>query len=143
MKGVGNDLNNWPNHALKIFARIKILDELTFHTNARFIWEYQGAKDGLESLRQAVQGEPEEAAVEQALQKVDDVGAYDYQFRLDVSLSYLFRKGWDLQVFVQNLAGANGNHRYSYDTGVKVAAPKRVRFVEEPRTVGFRLAYYF
>jgi outer membrane receptor protein involved in Fe transport len=144
LRGVGNDLNNWPNHALKFFGRVTLYDRLTLHGDARFLWDFQGMKDGLEGLRRAVAGQPEEAAVLAAIKRVEDEGAYDYDFRANVSLAYAFRKGFDIQIFIQNLLGANQNKRYSLDSpGINRASPHRVRFIEEPRTLGIRMDYQF
>ncbi len=141
--GLGNDLNNWPNQALKFYARAALTDKLTLHGDARLLWDFQGAKDGLSALADAVDGLPEEAAVDAAIRRVQDVGAYDYDFRLNASLDYEFNENLSAQVFVQNLLGRDGNKRYSYDTGNNRASPKRVRFTEEPRAFGFSMSYQF
>lgn len=142
--GVGNDLNNWPNQALKFFGRAELLKKLTLHVDARLLWDFQGMKDGLTGLSDAVDGEPEEAAVEQAIEKVESVDTYDYDFRLNAALSYAVIENLSIQVFAQNLLGANRNKRYSLDQpGIDETAPDRVRFVEEPRTFGIRTDYQF
>lgn len=143
MTGVGNDLNNWPSQAFKIFGRIKITNKLVFHSDARILWDYQGSKDGLESLNQAVQGEPEEADVQNSLQAVEQQNVYEYDFRLNASVLYNASDAFAIQFSIQNLLGANDNKRYSYDTGMNRAAPHRVRYIEEPRTFGIRLDYKF
>lgn len=143
MQSVGNDLNNWPNQALKFFGHIDLSSKTTLHLDGRILWDYQGAQDGLESLRQAVQGEPEQADVEQSLQAVADKNVYEMDFRLNLSLSYKVSNSFDIQMLIQNLYGSNDNKRYSYDSGNSRAAPRRVRFVEEPRTFGVRLDYRF
>lgn len=142
--GEGNDLNNWPNQALKFYTRIKLTDKLSLHFDARFLWDYQGSKDGLVGLNNAVQGHPEEAAVESALANIDNVGAYDEDLRINASISYDFNKALSLQLFVQNLLSKGGNKRYSYDfSGNNFAAPSRVRFIEEPKTIEINISYKF
>jgi outer membrane receptor for ferrienterochelin and colicin len=116
---------------------------MTLHADTRILWDYQGAKDGLEGLRRAVAGTSEEAAVEQAIRRVEDVDIYDFDFRLNTSFSYKLLKGLDIQVFVQNLLGANRNKRYSHDNGSDKASPHRVRFIEEKRTFGISINYRF
>ena len=138
--GFGNDLNNWPNQAAKLFGRVVLFKRLTFHADARFLWDFQGAKDGLEALGRALPGD---ADVAQALRTVDGVGTYDFDFRFNASLSYEVVKGLDVQVFVQNLFGANRNKRYAYDGGNDDTAPRKARFVEEPRAFGIRVDYRF
>lgn len=141
--GVGNDLNNWPNEALKFHGRVALCEKLMFHVDGRFVWDFQGAKDGLTGLADAVDGLPEEPAVDAAIQKAEDAGAYEYDFRLNASVSAEAGEHLTIQVFGQNLLGQDGNKRYSYDTGNNKASPHRVRFVEEPRTFGVRAIYEF
>lgn len=143
MLGFGNDLNNWPNQSIKFFGRINLTNSLTLHADARLYWDYKGSQDGLDSLNQAVQGEPEEAAVEQSIAIVKAKNVYDYDFRFNASLLYKISKKLEVQIYGQNLLGANDNKRYSYDSGNTRASPRRVRFVEEPQTFGFRLDYKF
>jgi len=81
-------------------------------------------------------------AVEHAIRRVKDADTYDFDFRLNTSLTYKLLKGLDIQVFTQNLLGANRNKRYSYDfSGINRASPHRVRFIEEERTFGISLNF--
>jgi outer membrane receptor protein involved in Fe transport len=139
-RGVGNDLNNWPNQAVKLFGRVALFDRLTLHVDARFMWDFQGAKDGLKGLRQALPGN---AAVEEALRAVNDVDTFELDFRFDASLSYALCEGLEAQFFVQNLFGANRKKRYAYDGGNGDPSPRKVRFIEEPRTFGLRIDYRY
>ncbi len=92
-------------------------------------------------MRRGAEGEPEEISLTQSLAKVDDVDAYDYDFRLNTSLVYKHRNDLDFRFYIQNLFGANNNKRYSVDSGVTKDSPNKVRFVEEPRAIGVRLDY--
>ncbi len=142
--GVGDDLNNWPNQSLKCFGRAAISEKTMLHVDGRLLWGFQGAKDGLTGLENAVTGLPEEPSVDAAIRRVENVGAYDYDFRLNASISYAFSGGLTIHVFGQNLTGSNRNKRYSYDfSGISKTSPHRVRFTEEPRTFGLRLNYEF
>lgn len=139
LEGYGNDLANWPNSALKFFGTVSLSDRLTFHADSRFVWDFQGAKDGLGSVRRAVEGTPYEQAVAKALRAVEDIGTYKLDFRTNLSLSYKVSNDMELQLYGLNILGANNNKRYSYDYGNDAPAPKRVRFIEEPRVWGIRL----
>ena len=143
LTGLGNDLNNWPNQSIKVFTRTELSEKVTLHVDARVLWDFQGAKDGLSALASAVSGLPEEAAVLAAIGKVNAADTYEYDFRLNASLDFQFTKGLSGQLFAQNLIGANGNKRYSYDTGNNRASPKRARFTEEARAFGAILRYEF
>jgi outer membrane receptor protein involved in Fe transport len=143
LTGTGNDLNNWPNQSLKFYGRVNLTEKLKLHVDARYVWDFQGAKDGLKGLANAVEGLPEEAAVDAAIARVEDVDAYDADFRLNASLNYDFSENFSAQIFAQNLLGHHDNKRYSYDNINDRASPKRVRFTEEPRTFGFSMRYQF
>lgn len=143
-EGFGNDLNNWPTSSIKAFTHYKFTDDLTIHLDAHWFSAWQGAKDGLESLRRAVAGTNNEAAVEESLARVAAEDTYDSDFRLNLLLEYTMPKAFTLQIFSQNLLGRHGNKRYSYDdAGNNQAAPRRVRFTEEPQTYGLRLSHSF
>ena len=127
---------------MKIFGRMELFDRVTLHADTRILWDFEGMKDGLEGLSKAVAGTSEEAAVEHAIRRVKDADTYDFDFRLNTSLTYKLLKGLDIQVFTQNLLGANRNKRYSYDfSGINRASPHRVRFIEEERTFGISLNF--
>ena len=125
---------------MKLFGRLVLFDRLTLHADARFLWDFRGAKDGLKGLRRAL---PDDDEVEQALRRVRSVDTYDLDFRFNASLSYQLSEGLDVQVFGQNLFGANRNKRYAYDGGNDDPGPRKARFVEEPRTFGLRIDYRY
>lgn len=143
LKGTGNDLNNWPNQSLKFYTRTSLTDKLSLHIDGRWFSVFQGAKDGLTGLENAVDGEPVEADTDAAIKKVKDKDVYDYDLRLNASLTYQLDDNLSMSFFVQNLLGSNNNKRYSYDTGNDRTSPKRVRFVEEERTFGITVRYRF
>ncbi len=140
--GVGNDLANWPNQAIKFFGRLSLSDRMTLHVDMRALWDFQGAKDGLIGLSNAVVGTTDEAAVEASLQNVSDVNAFEVDFRTNMSAAYLLSSNLRLQLSVRNLIGAN-NYRYSYDNGNKKPAAKGVRFTVEPRVFAMQIEYDF
>lgn len=141
--GFGNDLNNWPNQSFKFFARLALSKRVTLHADARVQWDFQGREDGLAALRRAVAGEGVEEAVERSLAVVEQVGAFEPELRADASFSYALRDDLGLTISIQNLLGSNGNKRYAYDEGENRAAPRKVRFVEEPRAFEIRMEYRF
>lgn len=143
MTGVGNDVNNWPNQAIKIFAHSQLSDKISLYIDSRLQWDYQGAKGSLSSLSDAVVGLPEESLVQAALEKVQDAKVYDYDFRVNASLQYNFDNSLSVRIYVQNLLGRHDNKRYFYDTGNNRSSPKRVRVTEEPQTFGIRFDYQY
>ena len=141
--GEGNDLNNFPIHQFKIFGSVSLLEKLTLHSDARVSWDFKGSKDGLQSLESAVAGEEEEADVAVALNRLDEVDTFDYDFRLNASLRYSLTEQLDVSLFAQNLLSSNRAKRYSFSNGNNDPAPNDVRFLEEPRTFGLRADYRF
>ena len=141
--GHGNDVNNWPNQAFKAFSRLRLGDRVTLHADSRILWDYQGAKDGLIALQNAVQGLPEETEVAAALQTLEPFDVYAADFRINASLTYEVRRGVSVQVFAQNLIGLHGNKRYAYDVGNRRPSPRRIRYVEEPRVFGATITYVY
>lgn len=142
LHGVGNDLNNWPNHSIKVYGRYRVAERVTLHSDMRFFWDYQGALDGLEALARAVEGFPEEPLVAAQLERVDREDAYDYDFRFNASISFSLTDDAEISLFVQNLFSANDAKRYSYDIGNDDPSATQVRFVEEPRVLGIRVDFH-
>ncbi len=136
--GVGNDLNNWPNQAIKFYYQWKPTSNLVLHLDAHLLWDFQGAKDGITGLKNAVRGLPEEQGVLQAVDAVEAKDVYDHDFRLNGSVSYKFSSGIEAILYAQNLVGSN-NYRYAEDSGNSSASPRRVRFVEEARVYGLKV----
>ena len=141
--GEGNSLNNWPTFALKFYGQFKLSDRLNFHINARYFSEMSGALDGLEGLQRAVENTDDEAAVNQSIAFLRSADIYGDDFRINTSLIYQINDKLMVTAFVQNLFGSNDNRRYSYDTGNDDPAPRRVRFIEEPLSIGVNLNYSF
>lgn len=142
--GFGNDLNNWPNQSLKLFGNYTIGNHWTLHVDARWYSKMQGAQDGLDGLRQAVAGTSRATpAFYAALDQIEAENAYGSQIRFNALLEYDFSTNSTFQLYGQNLF-THSNKRYAYDdAGSTSAAPRRVRFVEEPTTFGIRLIQSF
>ncbi len=141
--GKGNDLNNWPNQALKFIGQITFSDALSLQLDAHLLWDFQGSKDGLSGLERAVAGTSDEQDAARSLAEVKRRDSYDHEFRINLSLNYRLNRALESQLFIQNLFGTSDNKRYAYDTGNDDPAPRRVRFVEEPRMFGLKLTYSF
>ncbi|MES2125772.1 MAG: TonB-dependent receptor plug domain-containing protein [Pseudomonadota bacterium] len=142
--GFGDDLNNWPNNAVKVFGNWKFAEGWTMHADARWTSTMQGALDGLEALKRAVAGTPAATpAFYAALERIAIEHTYASDLRVNALLEYAITRTAALQLFGQNLIGRYGNKRYAQDDGNIAAAPVRVRFVDEPATLGVRFTYHF
>jgi len=126
----GNDLNNWPNHATKLFTRLDLLDgRLCLHGNLRTLWGFEGSEDGLDALERAGGNAAEIADIRQH-------DAYDVQITANVSLTWRIDKTLAVTAFVQNIPVLGDNKRYAYSSGFKNSYPDKVSWVEEPTVLG-------
>lgn len=133
----GNDLNNWPNHATKMYTNLDLLDgKVGLHGDLRFIWGFEGSEDGLDALEIAG-GKASDIA------KIRQHDAYKVQATANLSLSYKFSKHTQAWLFIQNIAVIGDNKRYAYSSGFKNAYPDKVSWVEEPTIFGVACRFSF
>ena len=141
--GYGNNLNNWPTHAVKLFTNLQLKENWMLHIDARYFSSMRGALDGLDGLHNAVIGTIDQAAAETALARIDAENVYEADFRINLMLRHNFNKELTLELYALNLYGSNDNKRYAYDTGNDDPTPRRVRYTEEPRAYGIKAHYKF
>ena len=138
--GEGNDLNNWSNHATKLFCNYSLSPKWTVHTDAKVFWQMEGQKDGIQMIEDAVAGTSYESSTNAALDSAEAQDAYELKFNLNFSLEYKPDEDFTLNLFVYNLLEHN-NKRYGYDSGYNSAYPTRITWFEEPRTIGFKATW--
>ena len=126
----GNDLNNWPNHATKLFANLDLLDRrLTLHGDLRLFWGFEGSEDGLDALSQAGGNAAQ-------ISEVRHHDAYEAQMSANFLIGYKLTKFATLSLFVHNIPIFGDNKRYAYSSGFKNTYPDKASWVEEPTVVG-------
>ncbi len=126
----GNDLNNWPNHATKLFANLDLLDRrLLLHGDLRLFWGFEGAEDGLHGLEEA-------GGNSEQIRKIRHQSAYEAQMSANFSIGYKLTKYAMLSLFVHNIPVFGDNKRYAYSSGYKNTYPDKTSWVEEPTVVG-------
>jgi len=143
LQGTGNDLNNWPNWGVKLFADYKLAPAHTVHVDVRALWGFYGAEDGLTMLENAAAGTPSEAAVDRSLEAIRGSGAFKPDIRLNASYRFEFLERWALTVSGMNLVNFTGNKRYTYDAGLVRNYPYRTNWVNEPLSVAAKIDYRF
>jgi outer membrane receptor protein involved in Fe transport len=143
LTSTGDDLNNWYNCAVKLFADYKIAAEHTVHLDTRIFWDYQGAQNGLDMMENAAQGTANQPAVDQAVQGIKAAGGFSPDVRLDLSYRYDFLKNMALTVFGMNLVNFTNNKIYEYDSGALKAVPAKVAWINEPLTVGAKVDFNY
>lgn len=141
LSGVGNDLNNWPNHSTKAYLDVELFEKkFTLHADARVFWLFNGAKDGWQMIENAAYGNPDEAIILDIVKEVRDAGMYNMDFRLNIMADYKINRYFSFALGIQNLLGTGNNKRYTYEAGNKnrdyIA---RGGFLEEPLAVFARM----
>lgn len=133
----GNDLNNWANHATKLYGNVKLLDgKMTLHGNMRAYWDFLGLEDGLDVLERA----GGDAASIDHIRRKD---AYKLQVTANVSLTYHINSSADLTIFVHNIDIIGKNKRYSYSSGYRNDFADKASWVEEPTVLGVQYSVRF
>ncbi len=143
LRGTGNDLNNWPNWSTKLYTEVKPTAAQLIHLDARVYYGYEGAKDGLAMLENAVKGTANEAAVKNSLEKMRAQNVYQWDLRLNASYRYSVLENLSITIYAMNVLNLTGNKRYSYDSGLFRLSPYRSSWVEEPLTLGTAIDYRF
>lgn len=142
LRGTGNDLNNWSNHATKLYMRYRFRKNWALHLDSRVFWEFQGGKDQLKMVENAAAGTPDEAAVAAAARDLRSKHVWDADFRADLSLTRDWGEGSSVSLYVMNLLSNGASKRYEYDSGTRNLVP-RAFFIEEPTTLGMRFRQEF
>ena len=139
LRSTGNDINNWANNATKAYLNVRLAENLIFHTDARVYWGYEGAKDMIPMMEDAIAAPgvsaAQRASVQDALDDLEREDAWGIDFRLNASLTYQLNEQVSVSLFVQNLLGTGDNKRYQHDIGAVTLVP-RAFYTEEPRTFG-------
>jgi outer membrane receptor protein involved in Fe transport len=139
-KGYGNNLNNWANHATKMFVRFEALGKkLTVHNDMRVYWRFEGARDGLAMIEDGIEASAVQTKVQPLLKRIYDNNVYETDLRVNSSATLKVNENISVTAFVINLLSVNNAKRYSYDAGIVVQGPSRVAYVEEPRSFGIKL----
>jgi outer membrane receptor protein involved in Fe transport len=132
MTSQGNDLNNWPSHATKLYGNLKLGDgRMTLHGDMRVLWGFEGMQDGLDMLDEA--GGDADAIAHSRRQN-----AYETEITANLSLTCHLSKSSELTFFVQNIPVLGDNKRYSYSSGFKRGYPDKTSWIEEPTVFGVR-----
>ena len=128
--GNGNNLNNWSNHATKLFANLGLFDNtLSMHGDMKTLWGFEGRKDGLEALAKAGGNAANIADIRSR-------DAYKTEISANFSLTWNIDSTTKLTGFVHNIPILGDNKRYSYSSGFKKSYPDKVSWIEEPTAVG-------
>lgn len=160
LTGYGDGLNNWSTNSTKFLFTFSMMDNrIKAHLNGQIYWDYDGAYDEMHMYQQAYDNfdtsslsaadliiftqQKSDFENERRLLEAED--AYEFDFALNGSMSFQWQKDKDyelsLSVFIENIL--NTKKRYYVSTGSSDPFPARLKFLEEPRTVGINLRLNF
>jgi outer membrane receptor protein involved in Fe transport len=138
----GNDLDNWSNHATKLFLHARPFAWLALHLDSQVFWGYPGARDGLTALLHATMVSEETAAgIAASVAALRAHHVYGVNLRANASISVSLSPALTVTAYAMNVFGVGGFKRYNYDAGNVMPAPVRNQYIREPLAVGARLAY--
>ncbi|MCX6153562.1 MAG: TonB-dependent receptor [Candidatus Kapabacteria bacterium] len=151
LTGVGNDLNNLSNNTTKLIMNFNLIDNvLIFHFDSRLYWGFQGAKDGLQMLRNALPGSKDSINIVKMLSLIEKYDTYGADFRLNAAIRYSPIESLTFSLNAMNILDLTNNRRLRYDTGAKLETPDlSVNFlmknslIIEPLTIGLSVRYKF
>ncbi len=141
LTGTGNDLNNWANNTSKLIARLKLFeDKLLLHADFRIFWQYEGAKDGLVVIENAVEGNPDGEAYQVVVDRFREENAFKTNFSSNASVSWIFNDKYSISIYGMNIFSSDGFKRYTYEAGNKWQDQVlRGGFVIEPAVYGAKI----
>lgn len=156
----GNGINNWSNNSSRLAITHKLLNNnLVLHLNTRVFWDYTGSYDEANMYREAYENfdvsnltaqelegfKTQKAIFEREMDFLDDNGAFKTDFRFNGSVSYAHTIKGKYKIlttiYSENLLGSQ--KRYYVSTGSSNVLPNRLKYMEEPTTVGFRVKLTF
>lgn len=144
VKGTGKKLSNYAQNITKLFATYTLLDQkLTLHLDTRILWNFAGMDDGLSAYQNAVSDIPTGFGqqVRDFVSSVHANNIYKTDLRLNFSVRYKISNSLQVSAYCNNLLYTNKARRYFYDSGFNVSNPSKLRYTQEPRFVGLKLAY--
>jgi len=160
LESTGGGLNNWSTHSSKIMLTNKFMDKrLRTHLNTQIYWDYDGAYDEMHMYQKAYDNfdtsslstadltlfNEQKTRFEYERTLLEKEDAYEYDISLNGSISYDWQKDKDyelsLTVFMDNILTTK--KRYYVSTGSNSSFPTRLKYLEEPRSIGINLQLNF
>ncbi|MGJ8679784.1 TonB-dependent receptor plug domain-containing protein [Paraglaciecola sp.] len=160
LEGYGNGLNNIHENITKFVLTAKFLDnQLVGQINSQVYWDFDGSYDEMEMYQKAydnfdisslsaieVEGFNQQQAIfdneRRLLEQEDNFG---FEYGVSMSLTYAWRHSdsvkMDLSVHVENLT--NSKNIYYVSTGSTSTYPTRLKYLEQPTSIGanFRVSF--
>lgn len=156
----GNGLNNWSSNSTKLLLTNYFFERrLRTHINTQIYWDYEGAYDEMYMYQNAYDNfdtstlssadlaifNTQKAEFEKERALLEDEDAYKYDVSVNGSIAYDWQIDQDhqfsLALYADNIFSTK--KRYYVSTGSNQDYPSRLKYAEEPRTVGINLTLSF
>ncbi len=160
LESYGSNLNNWSTNSTKFMLIQSFLDKKLFaHLNSQIFWDYEGAYDEMHMFQEAYNNFDtstlsasdlilfntlkSDFEAERALLEKED--AYKIDYAVNASLTYQWQKDenyqLNLSIFADNLLSSK--KRYYVSTGSNYSIPNRLKFLDEPISIGLAVNIKF
>ncbi|MDJ1468856.1 TonB-dependent receptor plug domain-containing protein [Xanthocytophaga flava] len=146
IKGTEKHLNNYAQNISKLFVTYNLLNQkLVLHLDTRVLWNFAGSNDGLSAYQTAVSNVSAQFAdqVRAYVAEVRKNNIYKTDLRVNLSVEYKLTENIQLSAFANNLLYTNHARRYFYDSGYTDVNPSKIKYTQEPRFYGVKLACEF
>ncbi|MBN1788807.1 MAG: TonB-dependent receptor [Sedimentisphaerales bacterium] len=135
IQSAGNNLNNWHDHATKLFTNIHLFEKkVTLHGDVMVFWGMEGREEGLEALYNANATSPGTTSEGRYSQIIEDVKSrkpYAIQAVGNASLTYHLNKDSNVSFLLHNIPIIGENKRHVYSSGLRNAWPDKTSWIEE------------
>lgn len=147
LQGTGNDLNNISKNTTKFAFNWKIIEnKLTLHIDSRIYWGFDGAKDGITMMKNAIPFSSDSTSMKGIIALIEKYDTYGIDARINASVKYYFFNNFEFTLYGMNLIDLTKNKRLRYDTGSKEERFHYIMkngLIVEPLTIGLKLSYKY
>lgn len=143
LEGTGNDLNNWPNQNLKLYANYDFLDWWTLHLDFKLLFDYQGSQDGITGIQNGIASSSVVDDINEQVSDLEHLGVFQENYSFNFSSQFKLGNHMELYVFAQNMLDNQNHKRYAYMGGHSDATLRKIRFLDEPYFIGSKFKVKF
>lgn len=160
LDGYGSGLNNIPENITKLILTAKFFDnQLVAQINTQLYWSFDGSYDEMKMYQQAydnfnlesltaeesVMFSTQKAEFENERALLDKSNAYKFNYTVNMSVTYhwAYEKDIDMSLsfFVENIT--NSRKTYYVSTGSTNYYPNRLKYMEQPMTIGVNFGFSY
>ncbi|WP_111978909.1 TonB-dependent receptor plug domain-containing protein [Algibacillus agarilyticus] len=160
LESYGDGLNNIPENVTKLIVTAKFLDNtVVAQLSSQLYWGYDGSYDEMHMYQNAYDNvdtstlsaqehiifQEQKRIFENERRLLDNNDAYKFDYNVNMSLTYHWQLdndrliNWSL--FIDNIT--RSKKLYYVSTGSSHAIPERLKYLEQPTTVGVNVSYSY